>query len=74
MRIRPRDVLLLAITRPSFRIDIDGPIAGRQSQKGLAPSVVLRVSHMKFVSLVDSSIFLFLLNMPEESGKSIGSF
>jgi hypothetical protein len=44
MRIRPRDVLLLAITRSPLGADIDGPVAGRQSQKGLAPPLILRVS------------------------------
>lgn len=44
MRIRPRDVLLLAITRSPLGADIDGPAAGRQSQKGLAPPLILRVS------------------------------
>lgn len=44
MRTRPRDVILFAITRPPFRTDIDGPIAGRQSQKRMAPPPFLRVS------------------------------
>ena len=45
MRTGPRDVLLLALARPTVNIDTEHDIvAGRQSQKRLAPPIVLRVT------------------------------
>ena len=79
MRTGPRDVLLLALARPTVNIDTDDIITRRQSQKRLAPPIVLRVTTTttpnpeELALKLPKFVFGFFL-CTEPNGKSTGLF